>query len=173
MSLNNIKLPASVVSTLYKSVLVETTSKPENLVELPGPEIEKFDNEWKFLGTNQKNILLIVNNPGTVHLPDNELAFLTAILTACKLHLGDVAIINFNNYKGIEFKDIIKQFSTRIVLLFDVSPELLGLPVIFPHFQVQQNAGLTFLYSPSVADLENDKVLKSKLWVSLRRLFNV
>ena len=29
------------------------------------------------------------------------------------------------------------------------------------------------LYVPALKDLEEDKVQKSKLWVSLRRLFNI
>ena len=43
---------------------------------------------WKSLGNNQKNILIVVNYGNAVHLPDEELSFLTSMLAACKLSLG-------------------------------------------------------------------------------------
>jgi len=43
----------------------------------------------------------------------------------------------------------------------------------FPHFQQQKFTGITFLFSPSLNELENDKLLKSKLWICLKQIFNI
>jgi hypothetical protein len=181
MDLNNIKLPASVVVDLYPNSLVETA---ELSVKKPVTSAAKQEKEmtdpgmsdtavWPSLGNNQKNILIIVKNEETLYLPDNELTFLTGILGACKLGLGDVAIVNLHHQQGATYKELTTYFKSKVVLLFDIEPAAFGLPINFPHYQLQAFANNTFLYSPSFKQLENDKVEKSKLWVCLKRLFNL
>jgi hypothetical protein len=148
-------------TTVSQAVVDSTESKP---AALPG---------WKWLGENRKNILVIVSYPDAVHLPDHDLDFLTGILSACKLSMADVAVVNLNNHPDASYKELVAFFKTRIVLLFAVEPALFGLPMSFPHFQIQPFAGNSFLFSPSLKELENDKILKSKLWVCLKRLFNL
>ena len=180
MDINHIVLPASLVADLYQHTLVQDT---EVTIEEKGfaaaskeeiPEINTPVNvPWKSLGTNQKNILIVVRSGEAVYLPDNELAFLTGILGACKLSLADVAVVNSINHPEAGYKELISFFKSRIVLLFDMEPAAFGLPMSFPHYQVQPFAGNSFLYSPALKELENDRVEKSKLWVSLKRLFNL
>ncbi len=174
MDLNHIKLPDSVVAELYQSTLIDPDETPvrqavadntENKpAALPG---------WKWLGENRKNVLIIISYPDSVHLPDHDLAFLTGILGACKLSMADVAVVNSYNHPDASYKELVAFFKTKIVLLFALEPALFGLPMNFPHFQIQPFAGNSFLFSPSLKELENDKVLKSKLWVCLKRLFNL
>ena len=174
MNLNHIQLPASVVADLFKHSLVETDGKlseQENGFSLKKPGTSS--NKWKYLGENKKNILVVVNNNATVHLPDRDLSFLTNMLGACKLGLADVAIVNGNNYDEINYKEMIAQFSSRIIFLFGIEPVSFGLPVTFPHFQLQPFANATFLFTPSLEECNNDALMKSKLWVCLRRLFNI
>jgi len=186
MSLNNIELPASLVADLYKSSLVEEMSgkaadrSPESSpVVVPSAEKEIFkktlhgETANKYLGNNRRNILIAVFYKDVVHIPDNELQFLTGILTACKLSLEDVAIVNLHNYPGDPYRELTGILKSKIVLLFDAEPASFGLPMNFPHYQLQAFANNTFLYSPSLKQLENDKVEKSKLWVCLKRLFNL
>ena len=180
MGLNNIELPAFAVADLYQTTLVGNTTSvvekeavtekikaPVSLVAEPGNEPA-----WRSLGNNKKNILIIVNNKEAVHLPDSELQFLTGILGACKLSLADVAIVNINDQPA-GYKELTGFFKSRVVFLFDVDPASFGLPMNFPHYQIQAFANNSFLYSPSLKDLENDRVEKSKLWVCLKRLFNL
>ena len=182
MSLNDIKLSPIVIAGLYPSSLVESgantdqteTARPvSNTNTGPLDLPEEITSAWKWLGNNRKNILVIVRSADAVHLPDKELDFLTMMLTACKLGLDDVAILNLNNHPGASYKELIAYFKSKIVWLFAVDPASFGLPMNFPHFQLQAFAGNTFLFSPSLEELENDKVLKSKLWVCFKRLFNL
>jgi len=170
MDLNHIHLPASVVADLYHSSLIETDDIPAK-VQPVIPDITTP--EWKWLGDNRKNILIIVQYPDAVHLPDRELGFLTGILGACKLNTGDVAIVNLNNHPGVTYKEFISFFKSKTIFLFAVEPATFGLPMSFPHFQLQSFANNSFLFSPSLQDLGEDKVLKSKLWVCLRRIFGL
>jgi hypothetical protein len=176
MDLNHIKLPATVIADLYKSSLVE---REENLTKSPAstktgnrPAIQKLI-KWKSLGNNLKHIMVIVNKTDVIYLPDNELIFLTGILAACKLNIGDVAIFNLGNHPGTTYKDLVSYFKSKNVFLFGVEPVDFGLPMNFPHFQQQKFTGITFLFSPSLNELENDKLLKSKLWICLKQIFNI
>ncbi|MBI5856883.1 MAG: hypothetical protein HZB42_04455 [Sphingobacteriales bacterium] len=178
MSLNDVQLPPALIADLYKNNLIETGTIPETTAPVivqnePGESMDPIAIGWKWLGNNKKNILAIVRSADAAHLPDNELELLTAMMTACKLGLDDIAILNLNNHPEASYKELINFFKSKIVLLFETEPTALGLPMSFPYFQLQAFAGNTFLYSPSLTELANDKVLKSKLWVCLKRLFNL
>lgn len=179
MGLNDIRLSDSVLRALYPKSLVEhdvITPAKSYTVAQAEPVIETKTlaaNEWKHLGDNKKNILIAVSYDQFTHLPDEELQFLTAILSACQLTLGDVAIINHQNYSNNSYTEILKHFSSRIILLFGVEPAAFGLPLSFPEFQVQTFDNNKYLYSPSLQECRNDKLLKSKLWICLRSIFGI
>lgn len=181
MDLNHIELPAFAIADLYRSNLVgssdqltgEKVTNDDAVLEKNLPVEATEQEEYPSLGNNRKNILLIVYHKEVLHLPDEELHFLTGILTACKLSIDDVAILNLNNHPGADYKQLAAHFKCRTVLLFGVEPARLGLPMNFPHFQQQAFANITYLFSPALVDLENDKLLKSKLWVCLKRIFGV
>lgn len=174
MDLNSIELPAFVVADLYHSSLVEAGQAPAKALPV-APIVEKEEpvSKWKWLGENKKSILVIVSYTDAVYLPDNELSFLTGVLGACKLSLADVAIVNRDNHPETLYKELTAFFKSKIVLLFAVEPAAFGLPMSFPHYQIQAFAGNSFLYSPSLKELENNREEKTKLWVSLKRLFNL
>lgn len=175
MDLNHIEFSGFLVTELYKDSLVIDTESKENYSpnESSVQKIEPELNKWKFLGGNEKNILLLLNNRSIVHLPDEDLVFLTGILAACKLSVGDVTILNVANYPSIAYQPLLKRFSSEKVLLFDVPPESLDLPISFPHFQLQNFAGVTYLSSPSLNEISNDKMLKTQLWNCLKTLFSI
>jgi hypothetical protein len=181
MGLNDLHLSPGLLSRLYSSSLIDTENKDIIQSLAPTRESTKAKTEpekptgqlWKFLGSNQQNILIIVNYSDAVHLPDEELSFLTSMLAACKLSLGDVAIVNRNNHKDVLYKELLTHFHSKIVFLFGVEPAEFGLPVSFPHFQVQSLANCTYLYTPALEERHRDPLLKSKLWVSLRSIFGI
>ncbi len=177
MSLNDLHLSASLITTLYPSSLIN----PNDEDPVPGAKKSAVEQKvranntesWKSLGNNQKNILIVVDYPAIANLPDDELNFLTGMLTACRLSLDDVAIINTNNYKLVNYKDILTQFKSKIIFLFGVAPGDFGLPVNFPFFQVQTVSNCIFLYAPALEQRHTDILLKSRLWVSLRSIFSI
>jgi hypothetical protein len=171
MDINHIQLPPSTIADLYRSSLIDTNETP--VKAKPVAITAETNDQWKYLGENQKKILIVVDYSDAVYMPDEELTFLTHMLTACKLSLADVAIINRNNYNEISYKELLAKFTSRIIFLFGVDPVTFGLPVSFPHFQVQPVAHATFLYAPALIDCKKDELVKSKLWVSLRRIFAI
>ncbi|MCW3119547.1 MAG: hypothetical protein JWM28_3629 [Chitinophagaceae bacterium] len=177
MKLSGIKLEPSVISDLYKKTLVEsdTPGLPEKKVipTVVDESEKKSAGSLHFLGENKKNILVLVSYNLVNYLPDEELAFLTNMLSACQLGIADVAILNVDKAPALSYMEITGKLNSRIILLFGIAPSSLDLPIDFPHFQVQSFNNTTILYTPLIEDIKNNKIFKSKLWVCLRKIFNV
>ena len=191
MALNNIQLSSFLLADMYKSSLVvieENTGSQEkkNTAVSTDAELRETDSltsdliatdsyrdGWKYLGEYKKNILLVVHYTNATYLPDEQLNFLTSILGACKLSLGDVAIINIANVPSALYKTVQERFKSTATILFGLTPQEFEMPVSFPEFQVQALNHCSFLHTPELEALETDKVLKSKLWVCLRRMFSL
>ena len=181
MSLNDIHLPLKVIADLYKTVLIEdkgfAVKKKE--VEKPGPEEIKETKQTEqspaltFLGNNKKQVVIIVNYQDSLYIPDDKLAFLTTILTACKLNLADIALLNFANAGKVLYKDFFETVPAKSVILFGVQPDMLSVPMNFPFFQVQHFDNVNYLSSPPLEEIEKDKTLKGNLWTSLKKTFNL
>lgn len=161
MNLNDISLKTRLLADLYRNSLVETraSSVPES-------------GRIKYLGNNQKNIVVIVSYPGVPFLPDGELSFLTNVLAACKLSLADIAIVNMEGFDISGLQDFIDR-EGRSILLFGVPPLSIGLPINFPAFQLQPFNQRTYVYAPALSEIESDKSLKAKLWTALKVLFGI
>lgn len=184
MSFEKIQLPDFLIASLYKDCLVEigTTKEgaanisAENLSPVTEDAAINYTNTIKYLGKNKKKIVVIVNDPDAPIINEPDLAFLTNVLKACSLGADDIAIINTND-QYISFSAIKEQMDAEKILLFDVEPSSINLPFSIPFFQVQQYAGSTILSAPAFGILnqpmEQSRLLKSQLWVSLKQLFNI
>ena len=169
MSLNDIQLPVNIVVDLYKNVLIESTGSIPSIPE----KAEPGERSINYLGNNNKQVVILVNYTDTVYIPDEQLNFLTSVLTACKLSLDDVAILNTNQIGSIPFKELYKTVPAKSVLLFDIMTEAISLPINFPLFQVQSFDGINYLTAPPLDKIEKDKSFKMDLWTSLKKLFKL
>lgn len=173
MDLNSVDLPSWTLASLYPQSLVElgdTAVEPTTQKLALSPEDKLMK---KALGDNRRQILIIVDYNDVVYIPDDVLNFLTGMLTACKLSLADVSIYNRHANPDAGYAELISVFRSKTVLLFGITPPSIGLPLDFPQFQVQSFSGVTYLYSASLDEVKADGLLKSKLWVCLRRIFGV
>jgi len=167
---------------MYKDSLIEDTELNQKLkatyIESEGATVKPIKNEshhksWNYLGEYKKSVLMIIRYQNIAYLPDAQMNFLTSVLGACKLGLADVAILNISNTPSNQYKTIYDQFKSSVIVLFGITPEEFAMPVNFPEFQVQAFNNCTFLHTPVLENLESDKILKSKLWVCLRRIFGL
>lgn len=173
MSLQNIILPDLLISELYKKVHHLNDEKViQPFPEVPGQE----STGYKFLGSNNRRIVIIVRHPGEVFLPERHLEFLIKILGACKLNIGDVAIVN-DGFKTVDINKLTLQLQPKQLILFGTEPTELRLPFSFPQFKLQDYALCTYLYVPTLDNLNNEseeaKLLKTKLWICLKTMFDV
>lgn len=175
MSLNDIKLKPRLLSELYANSLVESNTSSVPVTPAPPAAAAKSPSarrEVNYLGKNEKGILILVAKDDVAYLPDEELNFLTTILSACQLSLADVAIVNWKSASA-DLESLQKELNIRDVLLFDVAPLEAGLPINFPHFQIQQFNGRIYLSSPALTDVEKEVTIKRQLWPSLKRMFSI
>ena len=166
MSLDHIQLTGTTLQGLYKKSLVEikTSVQTEKKIEPTSLNI---------LGKNLKKIILLVRNSEAAFLTDDELNFLLGILSACKLNMDDVCILNMERNKNAGYEVISKELSAEKVFLFGVTPGDINLPLSFPHYQVQQFKNQQYLSAPPLAELQHDKAEKTKLWNCLKKIFSI
>jgi len=129
--------------------------------------------DWKFLGKNAQKVLIVVDYQSALHIPDEDLGFLTQLLAACKLNLGDITLVNFLHYRQTSYQSVLEKFGSRRVILFGLDPLQWGLPINFPQFQQQAFAGCQFLHAPDLSAIKADKLVKTKLWVALQPFFGL
>jgi hypothetical protein len=173
MGLNNIILSGSLMEDLYKNHLVEDSNPvPVNTIRPVHTGLQKT---IQYLGKNKKQVCVLVNYGNDVYLPDTELNFLTSILQACKLNLGDVAIVNCHAQK-ISFKELTEQVMCKYLLVFGVEAATIGLPQM-PLFNTTVVDDCHIVFAPAAEQLNNSQAasrpLKTKLWLCLKQMFNV
>jgi hypothetical protein len=168
MSLQNIKLPPIVIQDLFKKSLVDLDPKQ------PAPQLaDKPASDVSFLGKNGRKISILVHSSDSLYLPDNELDFLIGILTACRLTMDDVALINTARNSNMDYKMLESSPGAEKIFLFGPEPAVLQLPISFPHYQVQRYNNQVYLAAPALAQLLADKMEKSKLWACLKQIFSI
>ena len=166
MSLDNILLPDTVLQALYSKSLYDLET---NKSVLDNIQLESIN----FLGNNQKKITILVNSESVIYLSDDELNFLLGILTACKLSMEDISLVNLYNNPGLNYSLITEQFKAEKVFLFGLTPVEIALPLQFPHYQVQQFNNQIYLSSVSLNELQANKDEKMKLWNCLKKIFSI
>jgi hypothetical protein len=166
MSIDNIQLTPFLIQELFKKSLVES-SGPE-----PAKNQEQISS-FSILGHNRKKIIILVCNEDTLYLPDEQLNFLMGILSACSLTMEDVAIINTNKNKNINYKAIEQELTGERIILFGVTPAQISLPIEFPHYQIQRFNGQTYLAAAPLPEIQDNKGEKAKLWNCLKQIFSI
>jgi hypothetical protein len=166
MSLDNIQLTPNILVGLFKNSLVDLQDKQV-------PAELAIQSSLRYLGKNARNIAILVNIPDVVYLPEKELDFLVGIMSACKLSMNDIAIINLASNERLDYGSIKKQLPYDKIFLFDVATSSLQIPLQVPHYQIQKYDQVVFLLAPSLAELENNREEKKKLWMSLKKIFDL
>ena len=166
MSLDNIQLPDTILQGLYSKCLYDLEPNKSVLSDITASEIN-------FLGNNQKKIIILVNSEAAIYLPDDELNFLLGILTACKLSMADIALVNLAKNPDFKYSFLTDQFKADKVFLFGLNAGAIALPLEFPHYQVQQFNNQVYLSSVSLNEMQANKEEKLKLWTSLKKIFSI
>ncbi len=169
------QLPDFLIADLYRNNLVILEEEVPKTAKPAKKHVPAAERKW-YLGDNAKKIIILVNEPEAVYLPDASLQFLSSILHACKLNLGDIAIVNFQN-DPVSYQFLKEKLMPIQVLLFGVSAKKLLLPFMIPDYQVQKHDNCSFLQAPALetmmGDSKESKLEKSKLWLSLKKMFGI
>ncbi|MEO7316331.1 MAG: hypothetical protein ABIW47_14170 [Ginsengibacter sp.] len=166
MSIDRIQLSAQLCQNLFPNSLIGEAAIRDSNKPLDKAKISS-------LGGNKRNIVLVINNKQARFLDDQQMEFLSNLLSACKLSMEDISLINYDQNKEVKYEEIIDQFQSQKILIFGVDASELGLPFTIPHFQIQIFNNQTFLLNPALGKILNDISLKKQLWICLKKLFNL
>ena len=181
MSLDDIKLSPFLVKKLYeKTLVVSSFANDENeknqKEEADNAIITTVSNKEeliKYLGKNNRHILIVVNEKDHKFLGDDELSFLMNILSACNITMADAALVNAYADENVMYENLIKNFEPSTILFIGTEPQALGFPVQIPMYQVQAYNKQQYLCTPSLQKLSADKEEKKQLWVALKKIFSI
>lgn len=161
MSLDNFQLPSLLIHELYKEslVLLDEQQIIEEKSVLSNPA------SFRHLGDYQKKILILVAEPGLLHISDEDLKLLTSLLNTCQSTLQDVALVNvLQNGAGFHTPTLIEQFQPDRIMIFCDDPSQLNLPFQLESFTLSKALGVKILTSVALSTLNTQRALKQKLW---------
>lgn len=153
-----------MLAALYGHSLIETE---EEEIIAGKKEPVRISQPFKYLGNNARKVCILVNDPETAFLPEDQLAFISKMLGACQMNIADVAIVNMAS-GNITFHDVVTELKPLKILAFGVTPDLTKL---------ENSPGIEYLTVAGLSDLvnENDssRALKGKLWSGLKEMFAI
>jgi hypothetical protein len=156
MGIDNLQLSPALIAALY----------PETLVA--GNDL--------FLGKNMRSVSFLVYQPDLDFLSEEQLIFLRKILSACKYSLDDIALVNTARV-NLSFDDLKKLLQPRIIFLWGIPPESIGLSAELPDFSVSLVDGISIVpvHDPVLmsGDDQAGHELKQRLWACLKKLFTL
>lgn len=165
MSLQQLQLDPYLLAQMYDQPIIPEMRSAQPAVEKALPKV-------KYLGENQKNVLLLIQNESEAYLNDELFNLLTNILSACKLGMQEVALLNVAQYPGLTLADYKKVLPVQQCIIFAIPPEQLGLPPM-QTYQLETHLQIPVLYSDHLQLIATDKAAKGKLWMALKQLFGI
>ena len=124
---------------------------------------------FNYLGKNQKNILILVNDSNHEVSTDQGRELLRKLVKAIGLTAADFALVNYANYPNEKFEAFVRFFSCRLLLCFGVDPLHLGLPAVAFNQLISHQSG-THVFAKNLHDLDQDLESKKMLWNSFKNL---
>lgn len=168
-------LKTSEIKIPIEAAKSSTKTKP---VVTPKPTVEPTvtnEKQW-YLGNNGKKVTILIKEADVAFINDQHLQFLSNILNACKLNLGDIALVNHLN-NALVYADLKQKLQPKFIIAFDLQTKEIQLPFTMPNYQVQLHDNCKFLFASSLKTMEGDsqeaKLEKSKLWASLKNMFQL
>lgn len=127
---------------------------------------------YEYLGENNKYILFLVDLPLTKEiLKDQDLLLIEKTLTALKLEIRDVAIVNLHQTKYLHFKQMKDFFSTNKVVAFGIDLGKIGIKKDIPKNTISQIEDCPFLLASSLDELRTDQAQKVIWWSAMKSIF--
>jgi len=126
--------------------------------------------EFKYLGNNKRNILILVNDEENEVSDDAGRELLRKIVKSVNLTANDFALLNYAKYKGTGFKQLHEHFSCTLVFAFGVTPAHLSMATAHPEHSIVLEGAVRMIFSAELKTLDQNPAGKKALWGSLQSL---
>jgi hypothetical protein len=137
--------------------------------EAAGTPLHVQETSFNYLGKNQKNILILVNDDLNEVSSAQGRELLRNLLKAIGWTANDFALVNYAHYKKTAYAAFETFFNCKLVLAFGLTADDLGLPPSPSHRIVEQQ-GAKMIFTNNLHDLAGDQASKKILWDSLQQL---
>lgn len=164
MSLKAVEIDPLLLAGLYSQPLIQREGP---ILRNPVPSAR----ELPFLGDNLQHILLVVRNPDQGFVSEEVFTALTKLLSACKLGMADVALVNLAHLQEVEIARLLQQFQPHKVILFQV--DLPGISAGKPKNASWEEAGIQVIHTDTLEAMLKDPGLKKPFWNALKIFFNL
>lgn len=140
------------------------TAFTEEIIVLPQTK------EFKFLGQNQKQILILVADDENEVSTDEGKALLRNLLKAINLTTNDFALVNYAHYKQTSFAELKQFFQCQLLIAFGVSTVDLKLETAQTLNQMALHNDVKIILTKHLPLLDKDATAKKALWLSLQQI---
>lgn len=125
--------------------------------------------DFKYLGKNQKAILILVNDVQHPVSTPQGTELLRKLVLSIHLKNADFALLNYAAYTNAKFEHLHSFFACKLVISFGVAPTALGLNEQLRH-QLHVIDGIKMIFTHNLHDLDTDLPAKKALWATLKKL---
>ncbi|MBC7615105.1 MAG: hypothetical protein H7202_03465 [Pedobacter sp.] len=132
-------------------------------------EPQKPKTVFNYLGKNQKNILILVNDSQNDVSTEQGRELLRKLVKAINLTANDFALVNYSDYTSEKYNDLLAFFNCKLMIAFGVNAVDLNVPAQ-PLHQLINYEEATLLFAENLHDLDTDQASKKILWTSLQQL---
>jgi hypothetical protein len=192
MKFEKIQLPPNFIASLYKDTLVVIEQPNRNLnnslkenapvqqsASLKSKNVEDTtsNSTLNYLGNNEKQIAILEHDETAPIIREEWLQFISSILLACKLNVGDAAVIKIQN-QLITYGQLHQNLNTKYCIVFSDELQKLNLPFIVPAYQIKECNDCTYLPAEPlenylVADVTKSNQATRNLWNALKLMFHI
>lgn len=154
------------------TIILKTNFLDFPLFPLPGEVLP----EGRLQGEGQKNLLALYE-AATADEQAQLLDFLGKVLGAAKVDLHqDARFYSLTSGESLSFARCLRPLRPRVVLLFGISGERLGLRFPLPLYEIQDIAGIQFMAAHPLSSIWEErqaggKEKSAQLWRALKILF--
>lgn len=144
------------------------TAIPSLATTLP-PPVETPVTNFKYMGGNKKNFLIIVHYTDNEFIDITHLTALENILKRKELHIDDVAILNIHNHDSVSISEIATHFTPQKLLLMGKNAMPQNMQVMTLN-QITNQDNYLVLYSFSFDEMMSSNENKKAFWDQMKAL---
>ncbi|HQS51248.1 MAG TPA: hypothetical protein PLN99_05065 [Daejeonella sp.] len=148
--INDVQFP-EIPAPQTEAVLPQKPAEPEKI------------REFNYLGENNKYFLIIFNEPNQKDISSTQKETLLKIMSAKGLELRDLAVLNLNQYPGVNYTELKEFFSFNKIVLFGIDPQQISLSPQSSNQVVKlENAKILCTYG--IDEMIKDTTKKREFW---------
>lgn len=181
MSFQQIQLTNDQLADLYGKQLVvlendgaaktnQAPAAPQPVPAPVAPTVKPTVSTQGITGKNKKQFVWLVEEHHYPYLDDADFQFLSDVLTACKMNMEDIALVNVASNRSA-FDELVHQLQPKYVIASAVQVD--ALPIQTADYTVQQQQGFQLCCTESLEAIRLDKTKKSKLWLALKQMLGL